>query len=72
VPKLDFVVSQEAPEIVADIADDFDRPHKGKGKKGKKGKCGGGAANMPRKAIKNLIQQELEKTVPGIFDELME
>lgn len=70
-PKLDFVISQEAPEFVAEIADDFERPHKGKGKKGKKGKCGG-AANMPRKAIKNLIQQELEKAVPGIFDKLME
>jgi hypothetical protein len=41
-----------------------------KGKKGKKGKCGGGA-NMPRNAIKNLIRQELETAVPGIFDKLM-
>jgi len=26
---------------------------------------------MPRKAIKNLIRQELESAVPGIFDKLM-
>jgi hypothetical protein len=26
---------------------------------------------MPRKAIKSLIQQELEKAVPAIFDKLM-
>jgi hypothetical protein len=37
---------------------------KGKGKKGKKGK-------MPRRAIKNLIRQELEAAVPGIFDKLV-
>lgn len=42
---------------------------KGKGKKGKKGKCGGG--KMQREAIRNLIQAELEKAVPGIFDKLM-
>lgn len=63
------------PVIEADIGDDNDSPcrfpgKKGKGKKGK-GKCGGGAANMPRKAIKNLIRQELENAVPGIFDKLM-
>jgi len=27
---------------------------------------------MPRKAIKSLIQAELEKAVPGIFDKLMQ
>lgn len=26
---------------------------------------------MPNKAIKSLIQAELEKAVPGIFDKLM-
>lgn len=26
---------------------------------------------MPRAAIKSLIQQELEKAVPGIFDKLI-
>lgn len=41
-------------------------------KKGKKSKKCGGAQNMPRKAIKSLIQQELEKAVPGIFDKLMQ
>lgn len=64
--------------IEADIGDDSEHPHhhhghgkKGKKGKGKKGKCGGGAGNMPRKAIKNLIRQELENAVPGIFDKLM-
>ena len=47
-------------------------PAKCKGKKGKKAKCPGGAAKgMPRAAIKSLIQQELEKAVPGIFDKLI-
>lgn len=60
------------PEVIkADIGEEEGSP-KCKGKKGKKGKCGGNAAkNMPRKAIKSLIQQELEKAVPAIFDKLM-
>jgi len=44
---------------------------KGKGKKGKKGKHGGPGANMPRRAIKNLIRNELETAVPGLFDKLI-
>lgn len=61
-------------ELESDLPEHFGPMHhgkKGKKGKGKKGKCGGGAANMPRKAIKNLIRQELENAVPGIFDKLM-
>jgi len=75
------------PQIEADMDDGVDSPdddwhhpphHFGKGKKGKgkkgkgkKGKCPGGGANMPRKAIKNLIRAELETAVPGIYDKLI-
>lgn len=76
----------EVPVIEAEIEDaespededEHHHPHphgkkgkKGKKGKGKKGKCGGGAANMPRKAIKNLIRAELESAVPGIYDKLI-
>ena len=54
---------------IDDLEENQTKGKKGKGKKGKKGKCGGG--KMQREAIRNLIQAELEKAVPGIFDKLM-
>lgn len=61
----------EKISIKADV-EEIEEPCK-KAKKAKKNKkCAANAADMPRKAIKNLIQQELEKVVPGIFDKLMQ
>lgn len=61
----------------ADSQDELEHhPHrhgkKGKGKKGKHGKGKKGKhGDMPRKAIKNLIRDELESAVPGLFDKLI-
>jgi len=63
-------LSVEPIQINAEIDNLEENQTKGKkGKKGKKRKCGGG--KMQREAIRNLIQAELEKAVPGIFDKLM-
>lgn len=84
-PKVEAQPVVEPVEIQANLeeADDSsdEHPHHqfhGKGKKGKKGKgkkgkgkCGGGA-NMPRRAVKNLIRNELETVVPGLFDKLLQ
>jgi hypothetical protein len=57
--------------IQAEI-EDVEESHK-KEKKARKGKkCKANAVICPKKAIKNLIKQELEKAVPGIFDKLMQ
>lgn len=73
IPPLVPTLNLETDKVViqAEI-EDVEESHK-KGKKAKKGKkCQGNAAINPKKAIKNLIQQELEKVVPGIFDKLMQ
>lgn len=68
----------EYPKIECDL--DFEataktgiseEPHCRPAKKAKKAKKAKAAGNMPRNAIKNLIRQELESAVPGIFDKLM-
>ena len=79
VPTLDLPKDAEAePQAQVEVECDLDDAEcptkKCKGKKGKKGKkCPDGkAADVPRKAIKSLIKAELEKVVPGLFDQMMQ
>ena len=76
VPSLDL--PKDEPQAQVEVECDLEDPEcttkkclgKKKGKKGKK--CGGLAADVPRKAIKSLIKAELEKVVPGLFDQMMQ
>jgi hypothetical protein len=77
VPSLELPKEEAQPQAQVEVECDLEDPEcttkKCKGKKGKKGKkCGGQAADVPRKAIKSLIKAELEKVVPGLFDQMMQ